>query len=182
MVVFLRWRMSSLRQIDPHALGGSRFLEENYACFPRIDFSFLLGSTYTTTNFTLHQIETMPGSGETDRPRTKHLPNNSQTVQDPGSLSRGKCVSTLKIILNLLKTFFQFYVVIIDTWELHIFKVYNLLFFLFRPIPAAYGSLGQGSYWSYSCQPMPQPQQHRGLEASCVPCTAARGNARSLTH
>ena len=40
---------------------------------------------------------------------------------------------------------------------------------------------GQGSYWSYGCQPTPQPQPHRIRAISAI-YTSAHGNAGSLTH
>ena len=39
----------------------------------------------------------------------------------------------------------------------------------------------KGSNWSYSCQPVPQSQQH-WLQTMSVTYTIARSNARSLTH
>ena len=41
--------------------------------------------------------------------------------------------------------------------------------------------LGVKSYQSYSCRPMPQPQQHQ-IRAVSAAYTTAYGNARSLTH
>ena len=40
---------------------------------------------------------------------------------------------------------------------------------------------GQGSNWSCSCRPAPQPQQH-WIRAAYVSYTAACGNSESLTH
>ena len=40
---------------------------------------------------------------------------------------------------------------------------------------------GEGSKRSYSCQPMPQPQQCQ-IQATVAVHTVARGNTRSLTH
>ena len=42
-------------------------------------------------------------------------------------------------------------------------------------------SSGWQSNWSYSCRPMPQPQQHQ-IWATSVTYAAACGNARSLIH
>ena len=53
---------------------------------------------------------------------------------------------------------------------------------LFRPAPAAWGSSqARGSNGSYTCWPMPQPQQCRVGMAS-APYTTAHGSAGSLTH
>ena len=40
---------------------------------------------------------------------------------------------------------------------------------------------GWGSHWSYSCRPMPQPQQ-LGIRATSASYTTAHGNTGSLTH
>ena len=40
---------------------------------------------------------------------------------------------------------------------------------------------GQGLNRSYSCQPIPQPQQHR-IQATSATYTTVHGNTRSLTH
>ena len=55
-------------------------------------------------------------------------------------------------------------------------------FLLFRAAPQGIWRFpGQGSNQSFSCQPMPQPQQRR-IQAVSATYTTAHGNARSLTH
>ena len=58
-----------------------------------------------------------------------------------------------------------------------------LCFCLFRAVPPTYGSsqARQGSNWSYSCRPTPQPQQ-RGIQATSVTYNTAHSNTGSLTH
>ena len=56
------------------------------------------------------------------------------------------------------------------------------LFVLFCFLRSSYRRFpGQGSNWSYSCQPTPQPQQCQ-IQAISVTYTTAHGNTRSLTH
>ena len=51
------------------------------------------------------------------------------------------------------------------------FGVLFCFVFLIRTAPAAYGSSpGQGSNWSCSCQPTPQPQATQGLRCICDLC------------
>ena len=62
-------------------------------------------------------------------------------------------------------------------------KIYFILFYFilfFRARPAAYGSSQAGgggvvSNQNCSCQPTPQPQQHR-IQATSVTYTTAHGN------
>ena len=61
-------------------------------------------------------------------------------------------------------------------------SIINYLFVcLFRAAPATYqGSQARGSNQSYSCWPMPQPQQ-RGIWTASATYTTTHGNAGSLT-
>ena len=53
-------------------------------------------------------------------------------------------------------------------------------FFLFRLAPVAYGRSQARTNWSYSCWPIPQPQQC-GIRAASVTYTTARRNTGSST-
>ena len=62
------------------------------------------------------------------------------------------------------------------------YKILRLFFLLFRATPVAWwSSQARGLNQSYSCQPTPQPQQHR-LRATSATCTTAHSNTGSLTH
>ena len=66
--------------------------------------------------------------------------------------------------------------------HIHPLRILLFYFWLFRAAPTAYGgSRARGSNRSYSCQPIPQPQQ-RQIWAASVIYTTAYGNAGSLTH
>ena len=91
--------------------------------------------------------------------------------------------------LYLCKREFKIFVSVLMSNIIHKIKMYSpiyVLFFflLFMAVPTVYGSShagGQGSNRSYSCWPMPQPQQWR-IQAVSVTYTPAHSNARSLTH
>ena len=58
----------------------------------------------------------------------------------------------------------------------------HLFIFLFEGLHPQHMEVPRlGSNWCYSCQPIPQPQQHR-VRATSVTYTTAHCNARSLTH
>ena len=61
------------------------------------------------------------------------------------------------------------------------FSVEKSFFFLFRAVPATYGSSQAELNWSCSCQPIPQPQQC-GIRASSTTYTAAHSEDGSPTH
>ena len=65
----------------------------------------------------------------------------------------------------------------------HIMIQNNLLFYLFIFVflPFLGPHPQQGLDWSYSCRPMPEPQQC-GIRAASATYTTAHGNTRSLTH
>ena len=50
-----------------------------------------------------------------------------------------------------------------------------------KPILLSFLFPGLQSHWSYSCQPIPQPQQCR-IHTTSVTYTITHGNTRSLTH
>ena len=59
--------------------------------------------------------------------------------------------------------------------------VWYIFFYLFRATPMYMEAPRLGVKSSYSCQPMPQPQQHQ-IQASSVTYTTAPGSTGSLTH
>ena len=65
------------------------------------------------------------------------------------------------------------------------FLICTTSFFFFRAFQGCTHGIwrfpGQGSNWSYSCWPTPQPQQCR-IQATSATYTTAHGNARCLTH
>ena len=64
----------------------------------------------------------------------------------------------------------------------YLFFVFIYLFLLFRAATMAYGdSQARGSNQSYSCWPLPQPQQCQ-IWATSATYTTAHSNAKSLTH
>ena len=79
----------------------------------------------------------------------------------------------------------------VQSWETYVTQPGNsqisiyffaLLFLLFRTAPTAiWKFISSGSKQSYSCQPTPQPRQHR-IWTTFVTYTTAHGNVGSLTH
>ena len=91
------------------------------------------------------------------------------------------CLSFHVIIIFSSGAHLPFSVISLFTCLLNIF--YNFLFFFFfRAAPTAYGS-SQGSNRRYSCQPRPQPRQHRiWATSTSVTYTTGHSNAGSLRH